>query len=230
MKKKVAIFDVDGTVFRSSLLIELVKALIEKGIFPRNAEKEFEREERRWQNREGDYETYIRAIIEVFMNHIKGVPYGAFADVSEVVVKKNGKRLYRYTRDLVLSLKKRGYFLLAISQSPKGILDKFCKSLGFDKVYGRIYELGPNDEFTGVVVDEHLIANKSNIVKRAIEKENLTLTGSIGVGDTEGDIPVLEMVEKAICFNPNAKLLKIAKINKWNVIVERKDVIYTIAP
>ena len=125
-------------------------------------------------------------------------------------------------------MKSKGYFLLAISQSPKTILEGFCKNLGFDKVYGRIYELGPEDRFTGEIIDLHLIINKANIVHRAVEKENLTLKGSIGVGDTEVDVPFLELVETPICFNPNAALYKHAKRTGWKVVVERKDVIYEI--
>ena len=37
------------------------------------------------------------------------------------------------------------------------LLDEFCNELGFDKVYGRFYELGPEDRFTGEIVDSHLI-------------------------------------------------------------------------
>jgi phosphoserine phosphatase len=125
-------------------------------------------------------------------------------------------------------LKKDGYFLVAISQSPKGILDSFCNKMGFNKIYGRFYEIGPSDRFTGETADIHLIANKANIVKRAVLKEKLTLKDSFGVGDTEGDIPMLEMVDNPICFNPNASLFRIAKINKWKVVVERKDVIYEL--
>ena len=77
-------------------------------------------------------------------------------------------------------------------------------------------------------MDLHLIENKANIVKRAAEKENLTLKDSWGIGDTEGDIPMLEMVEHPVCFNPNMKLYRHAKINGWKIVVERKDVIYDI--
>ena len=77
-------------------------------------------------------------------------------------------------------------------------------------------------------MDLHLIANKANIVRRVVAKEKLSLKGSIGVGDTEGDVPMLELVETAICFNPNAKLYRFAKLNKWKVVVERKDVVYEI--
>jgi phosphoserine phosphatase len=78
------------------------------------------------------------------------------------------------------------------------------------------------------MADEHLILNKAAILKRAVEKENLTLAHSIGVGDTETDVPFLEMVARPICFNPNMKLYKYAKRMKWDVIVERKDVVYEL--
>ncbi len=90
------------------------------------------------------------------------------------------------------------------------------------------YELGPTDKFNGKIADEHLIRNKANILRRAVAKENLTLKGSIGVGDTEGDIPVFELVETPICFNPNMTLYRHAKRNKWKIVVERKDVIYEL--
>ncbi|MCK5096036.1 MAG: HAD-IB family hydrolase [Candidatus Pacebacteria bacterium] len=228
MKKKVAIFDIDGTIFRSSLLIELVELLIQREIFPPSARKVYQKTHRSWLARTGSYEEYINDVISVFETHLKGVSYEDFITAAKDVVEEKKDHVYLYTRDMVKKLKKDGYFLLAISQSPKGILDEFCKELGFDKVYGRFYELGPTDLFTGETVDMHLIGNKANIVKRAVEKENLTLEGSVGVGDTEGDIPLLEMVDDPICFNPNSSLYKIAKINNWKVVIERKDVIYKI--
>jgi len=227
-RRRVAIFDVDGTIFRSSLLIQVVNRLIEKEVFPPSTRRVYEREYERWLNREGDYDEYINAVVKGFVKHLKGVHYSALADAAEEVVDEQSKRVYRYTRDLLKDLKKRGYFLLAVSHSPKTVLDKFCPRLGFDKTYGMLYELGPQECFTGNIIEEHLILNKASIVRRAVEKENLTLQHSIGVGDTETDIPFLEMVAKPICFNPNSKLYRYAKRMKWNVVVERKDVVYEL--
>ncbi len=224
--KKVAIFDIDGTIFRSSLLIELVNVLIEKGLFEESARKEYEREYKKWLARDGDYESYINAVVQSFLKNIKGVYYGDFFKASEVVVERYSNHTYRYTRDLIKKLKKEGYFLLAVSHSPKTTVDIFSDALGFDKSYGTLLELGPSECFTGKRMDEPLIMNKANIVKRAVEKEKLTLKGSIGVGDTESDIPLLDSVENPICFNPNMKLYKHAKRNGWKVVVERKDVVY----
>lgn len=227
--KPVAIFDVDGTIFRSSLIVELVEALIDRELLPATSRKKYERERQMWVERKGEYEHYIDAVVQTFMHDIKGVSYADFAETSERVVERHKHRVYRHTRDLIKGLRKDGYYLLAISQSPKTILEQFCKQLGFHKVYGRIYELGPESQFTGRMIDEHLIANKANIVRRAVEKEKLTLEGSVGVGDTEGDIPFLELVERPIAFNPNQKLYRHAKRMGWEIVVERKDVIYEMS-
>lgn len=226
--RKVAIFDIDGTIFRSSLLIELVNMLIERGVFPENARAEYEKEHREWLDRKGDYQNYIEAVVGVFLKHLKGVYYGDFMDAADSVIEEHKYHTYRYTRDLIAELKSGGYYLLAISHSPKSILEKFCKYLGFDKVYGKLYETGATGCFTGAILEEHLIANKANVVRRAVEKEGLTLKGSVGVGDTESDIPFLEMTDRAICFNPNSKLYRYAKLNGWEVVVERKDVVYKL--
>jgi HAD superfamily hydrolase (TIGR01490 family) len=226
-RRKVAIFDIDGTIFRSSLLIELVEGLIEAGHFPKRALSEYRMLKEKWLDRRGDYENYIDAVVTTYLKYLKGLYYGDLADVAKNVVEKHQGRVYRFTRDLIKELTEENYYLLAISQSPKTILDLFCKKMGFHKVYGRVYELGPEDRFTGAIVDVHLIANKANIVRRAVEKEHLTLRGSVGVGDTEGDIAFLELVSKPICFNPNKKLYRWGRRNEAKIVVERKDVIYT---
>lgn len=225
-QRKVAMFDVDGTIFRSSLLIELVEELVHEKIFPENARELYIKQRQKWLDREGDYGAYIEAMVAAFQKHLKGVHYGDVADAAERVVSMRWKQVYCYTRDLLTELREEGYFLLAISHSPKTMLDKFCPRLGFDKVYGTIYEIGPEGRFTGGIIDQHLIANKANVVRRAVEKENLTLKRSIGVGDTESDIPFLELVARPICFNPNAKLYRHARRLGWKVVVERKDVVY----
>jgi HAD superfamily phosphoserine phosphatase-like hydrolase len=162
------------------------------------------------------------------VKHAKGHPYGEIADVAGEIIESKRDRVYRYTRDLLEELKKKGYYLLAISHSPKFIVDGFAYEHGFDKSYGTFFETGASNRFTGEVEDEHFIMNKSAVLKRALEKENLTVNGSVGVGDTESDISMLTMVEEPIAFNPNRLLYRHAKKHGWKIVVERKDVIYEI--
>lgn len=226
--RRVAVFDIDGTIFRSSLLIELVEALIHKGIFPQSATAHYQHAYADWLNRQDSYDKYITGVVAALEHSIRGVSYDDFSRVAEHVANTHAERVYRYTRDLVKQLRRKAYFLLAISGSPKIILQPFCNRLGFHKTYGRIFDIDHGGCFTGNSVYEELMRDKAALFRRAIEKERLTLSGSVGVGDTEYDIPFLEMVETPICFNPNRKLYDYAKQRGWNIVVERKDVIYEL--
>ncbi len=230
-KKKnrpLAIFDIDGTIFRSSLLIELTEAFIQEGVFDGSAREVYAGEYKRWLDRKGSYEEYIEAVVKAFALHLKGVTAGQFMAVAAQVMAFHKNRVYRYTRDLVAQLKKKGYTLLAISKSPKAILDLFCSELGFDKVYGVLYELDGNGSYTGNILYPDIILDKEKVLRRAVEKHGLSLKGSIGVGDTESDIAFLKHVSRPICFNPNKKLYAYAKRAKWKVVVERKDAVYEL--
>jgi len=223
--KKVAVFDIDGTIFRSSLLIELVDTLITEGVFAQKVAKNYEGEYTKWLDRKGSYEDYIMGVVRAYRHYIRGVPLKDILTVSEKVMHFHKNRVYRHTRDLIKKLKNTHY-LIAISHSPFSVVSPFCKELGFQKVYAQFYEVDSRERFTGRVVEEEFIRNKRHVLLRAIESEGLTLTGSIGVGDSDSDVPFLKMVERPIAFNPNQILYQVAKRFKWEIVVERKDVIY----
>ena len=227
-KQKVAVFDIDGTVFRWSLFLDLVEKFIERGIFPEEAREAYYQEYVQWLDRKGEYKIYLNKVVAIFEKYLKGVKFEDAVSVAEEIVAEKKSRVYRYTRDLIKKLKKQGYFLLAISHSPWFIAHTFGEEAGFDKVYGFFYETGPSERFTGKVEDKEIITNKAAVLRRAVRKENLTLEGSVGVGDTESDIPMLELVDTAIAFNPNHALYEHAKRRGWHIVVERKDVIYEI--
>lgn len=227
-EKRLAIFDVDGTIFRSSLLIRLTEELIDAGVFPASVAEHYQKAREAWLNRVGTYEKYIRGVILAFEGNISGVKYSDLRKIAHRVVAREKGRTYRFTRELVKSLKKKGYFVLAISHSPKLVVENFCKTLGFNNVYGTMSEVNKAGKFTGKGLFSDLIFEKDKILKRVLAKGGLTLKGSVGAGDTESDIPFLKMVERPIAFNPNEKLYKYAKRAGWEIIVERKDVIYKI--
>lgn len=227
--KKFAVFDIDGTIFRSSLLIELVEELMRAGIFPKRARAVYDRAELRWLDRKDGYDKYILAVIRAFDRHLRGIHERDFLRAVRRVIHVHRHRVYRYTRDLVRDLRRKGYFLLAISHSPKYIAGPFGRQMGFHKVYGMLFELDDRTKrFTGNRLHTNIMLDKAAVLRRAMEKEGLTLRGSIGVGDTESDIRFLRLVERPICFNPNRLLYRAAKRNDWKVVVERKDMVYSL--
>ncbi len=232
--RRVAVFDIDGTVFRSSLTLELMEALVAAGVFPQSAKRHYADAWRRWQARHGStksgfsYYEYIEKLVRAYVRHIRGKKQEDVWRVAQQVIAFHQLRVYRFTRDLVKKLKRQGYYRLAISHSPRDVVAPFAEAWGFDKVYATVFEFDGRERFTGRVLYSGLIMDKAKIVKRAIVREELTLKGSVGVGDTESDIPFLKMVERPITFNPSGKLHRYAKRHGWEIVVERKDVIYRL--
>src|SRR5580658_5016079 len=102
---KLAVFDIDGTIFRSSLVIELSHSLIEAGIFPKTAQKEIQKEYLAWLNRKGSYEAYINQVVKIYIKHIGGKNFKKVDGVAKKVIAYQKDRVYRFTRDLIKKLK-----------------------------------------------------------------------------------------------------------------------------
>ncbi len=225
---KLAVFDIDGTIFRSSLLIELSHALVDAGIFPKAAQKEIAKEYLAWVNRKGSYEAYINKVVKIYVKHISGKEFKKVDSVAKKVIAFQKDRVYRFTRDLIKKLKAQNYFLAAISGSPSYIVSAYAKAIGFNVCFGTELEV-INGKFTGKVTSLDSAFNKAKIIKSLTKKyPSIKLGNSIAVGDTETDIAMLSLVGRPIAFNPNLHLAKIAQNHKWSIIAERKDVIYNL--
>ena len=88
-------FDIDGTIFRSSLLIELVERLIAERVFPPETRDAYEDVWQRWLDRQGPYEDYIMKVVELFQSQIKGKPYEEVANIAGEVIEEQRFHTYR---------------------------------------------------------------------------------------------------------------------------------------
>jgi HAD superfamily hydrolase (TIGR01490 family) len=228
-KRRIAIFDIDGTIFRSSLMIELINRLISEGIFPQKVRKELEADYIAWSDRKGSYASYIKKVTQLHIKYIKGCKESEVKKVARMVIKWEKDRVYTFTRDLIKKLKEEGYYLMAISGSPDYIVSMFAAYMDFDASVGRTYEV-VDGVFTGEAIQRELWADKASILKKFTDETPIKfdLKRSVAVGDTESDIPILELVGRPIAFNPNRELMLHAQKKDWEIVVERKDVVYTL--
>ena len=132
-KRKLAVFDVDGTIFRSSLTRSLFSALVKEGIFPARAAREVAPSFDAWLNRRGTYDVYIAKLVEVYCRYIKGVRQEDVRRISRNVVAAEKMQVYRFTRDLIVQLKRKNYFIVAISGSPFEIVRWYNRFLRFSR-------------------------------------------------------------------------------------------------
>lgn len=221
--KPIAIFDIDGTIFRSSLTIELFRKLVLRGVLPKKFLNQIRRSESKWLNRQGHYDDYIWDVVRAYKTGVVGKSRNQVVAASRQVIRGQKLRTYRFTRDLLAKIREK-YVTIAISGSPLEVVNEYNKFLKFDKIYGTEFGVDERGRYTGKVLHEPQQYKKELII-RYVEKHRLNLKNSIGVGDTESDIGFLELMDRPIAFNPNSKLAAYAKKKDWNVVIERKDFI-----
>lgn len=227
-KQKIAVFDIDGTIFRKNLAFELIDELVWLKIFPKEARKKLGMYYAVWLEHEGTYEIYRKALVDLYAEYIVGCSVEDVQKASQIVVPFHKKRTYIFAERLIKKFRQENYNIIAISGSPIEIVEEYNNNyLKFDKVFGSVYETDENGIYTGKALFEPP-KNKGQVVKQYVFENGFTLKGSYGVGDTESDTGFLEIVENPIAFNPNQNLKKIAEARGWRIVVEKKDVIYEI--
>lgn len=222
-----AVFDVDGTLFRRGLLPALTRRLVNEGVFGERVREELSRDYYAWVERRGSYDTYDRLVVDLFLKELKGVTVADLQGCARAEVEAHGRRLHMYTRDMALRLKRTGSQLIAISGSPQEILDLFLNPLGFDRSWGTVLAQDAEGCYTGEVL-HYPFRNKRQVLEDFLNDADVGLENSVGVGDTLSDVGFLEMVRTPIAFNPNRSLFKVAHQRGWPIVVERKDVIYNL--
>ncbi|HRY82395.1 MAG TPA: HAD family phosphatase [Candidatus Moranbacteria bacterium] len=227
MKNKIAVFDIDGTIFRKNLAFELINELVWMKIFKREVRSELVHLYTKWLDHHGTYEEYRRALVKLYAENITGCSKDQIMEASRIVVPFFKDRTYIFANKLIAELQKKKYHIIAVSGSPAEIVEEYNKYLKFDAVFGSIYETDNSGIYTGKEVFVPTV-HKGHVVKQYAVENNLTLKDSYGVGDTESDEKFLEIVENPIAFNPNLNLKKIAEEKGWRIVVEKKDVIYEI--
>jgi HAD superfamily hydrolase (TIGR01490 family) len=227
-KTKIAIFDIDGTIFRKNLHFELIDELAWMKFFPKSARNQLVKLYTKWLDHTGTYEQYRQAIVKLYAENIKGCRKEDVLKACKVVIPFYEHRTYVFAEKLIEKFRKENYNIIAISGSPSEIVEEYnCRHLKFDKVFGSVYEIDKDGKYTGEAIFEppH---DKGQVVRQYVSENDLTLEDSYGIGDTESDGSFLDIVEHPIAFNPNQNLKEIAEKKGWKIIVEKKDVIYEI--
>ncbi len=226
--KKIAVFDLDGTVYTHTLTFDVAEELLKSDLFV-NERKAIEEAKNIAQERNSteSYWTYNKKVLEVFEKITPLVTPVQMQGAIDSLLLHKGKFCYAYTTSLIAKLKNEGRLMIAISGSIKNIVEPFALALGFDVVVSSELEV-IDGVFTGKRASQ-TNKNKDALLREVVERYEATLEDSIGVGDTHRDISMLSVVQNPIAFNPNAALYDEALKNGWKVVIERKNMVYELA-
>jgi HAD superfamily hydrolase (TIGR01490 family) len=230
-KERLAIFDVDGTLFDGNLGIEFLKALIEKGIISKKISKDIFSWYGRYKNDEVDKSIAVDEIYRLFAKAMEGKKEPAVKMVAEETWNKVSDKLYPFVGFLVESLRMQGLRIVLLSGSPIEMVAILGRELKIGKrevIAGKLKV--KNGIYTGKIVSYPGSSEaKIQAIKKYLRNMNLDIDfrHSIGMGNNERDLEILNQVGMHFAFEPNSVLRARAKTAKFS-IVNRNNVISNV--
>lgn len=230
MNQPFAVFDLDGTLIRWQLYHALGDELVRQGIIDPTDFAVVKQARMNWKKRShsDSFKAYELALIKVIDGAMSGLKVNQLELAFNKVINEYKDQVYTYTRELIEELKANNYRLFAISASHADMVKMIAEHYGFDDFSGTEYAV-KDGTYTGEK-DVIKLNRKTDKLRELAKKYQCTYEASIAVGDSEGDIPMLEIVELPIAFNPTQALFDHAKQHNWAVVVERKNVVYELEP
>nr|WP_307775648.1 HAD family hydrolase [uncultured Cetobacterium sp.] len=231
---KAAFFDIDGTIYRNSLLTEHFKKLIKYELLDiREYELKVKDAFKEWDERVGDYDKYLEEITTTYVEAIKGLSLKYNDFISDQVLELKGNRVYKFTRDMIKWHKEQGHKVIFISGSPDFLVSRMAEKWGADDFCGSIYHY-EDGKLSGDISPMWDSKNKMIAINNFCEKYDIDLSESYAYGDTNGDYSMLSLVGHPRAINPSRELLEKIKTDKKlkekaEIYVERKDVIYRVS-
>ncbi|MFP4363667.1 MAG: HAD family hydrolase [Spirochaetia bacterium] len=231
-----AFFDIDGTLYRDSLMIEHFKKLLkyevlDQALWHSSLKYTYEN----WKKRRGNYDDYMAELVDIYVQALKGMDREKMEFVINQVIDLKGDTVYMYTRERIAWHKSQGHLVIFVSGSPDYLVHKMSGKYQITDCIGSKYLMDKNDKFTGDVEKMWDAESKQKALDRFQKKYDIDLSASYAYGDTNGDLSMFQMTGNPIAFNPARELLGAIQgdpklKNRVKVVVERKDVIYCLSP
>jgi len=234
MNNIAAFFDIDGTLYRNSLMIEHFKKLLKYEVFdPIIWHSDVKQKFNEWENREGDFDIYMEELANVYIDSLKGLNKQEYDFIAKQVINLCGDKVYSYTRDQIDYHQEKGHLILFISGSPDYLVEKMAEKYDATDFIATKYLTDDDNSFNGKVIPMWDHKNKTKAIEELKEKYQIDLDHSYAYGDTNGDISMLQIVGNPVAINPSFELINSIKnddnlYEKIKIIVERKNVIYKL--
>ncbi|QOR64991.1 HAD-IB family hydrolase [Cytobacillus suaedae] len=235
-KNTAAFFDIDGTFYRDSLLIEHFKRLIKHEIIsPSVWHEKVKHTFQDWDKRQGNYDSYLLDVSKTYVEHLTDVSKEDIEFIAKQVIRLKADRVYKYTRQQIKWHLDNDHKVIFISGSPDFLVSKMAEKYLATDYCGSTYHINDEGFFTGQVQPMWDSVNKEKTIKAMVDKHNIDLTQSYAYGDTNGDLTMFKCVGNPVAINPAKELLTAITEQddlreKTRIVIERKDVIYQINP
>jgi HAD superfamily phosphoserine phosphatase-like hydrolase len=221
MKKKIAVFDFDGTLAHGYISMKFLDYLYERKLYLKKSYEDQMKALDGYKNKKISYDKWCELWAIYWAEGLN--------KQKEIEVKKQAigffknfkKNIYPASFEIINLLKKSKYKTICLSIGAYEVINLGAKELGMHETYSTKCEV-QNGIYTGKLsTDLHLPGGKERLLKELLKKYDKRK--SLGFGDSHSDIGFINLLNLKIALNPNEKLKEYAENNKWLVFNLDKD-------
>ncbi len=214
-KRKIALFDIDKTMFDGYILFPLVAHLAENGAMSQDAALKIDNLYKDHKEKRIDYETFARLVLIEWALGLKDVSTQLVTEHTNNLVDDHIAQFFPFVSQVFASLWPTHDIYLTTGE-PQFVAQAVQNTFSADGYLSTEFEVD-GDVFTGNV--QRFLASKSDKLAAISGLESThTLSESFAFGDSEADIEMLESVEHAFPTNPSSKLREVATIKGWEIV------------
>ena len=217
MPRTAAFFDLDRTLIRKSSTLALAPAFRRHGIITRRGLARAALLQILFVARGADDATVRRSIAEGFaalrgfrVADMQALVDGALERVLQPLV-------YVEAEAAADTHRARGELLYVVSAGLEEVAAALARALGVDGALGSVCE-SVDGVYTGRVVRALHGEGKAEAVAELAAAKELELAGCTAYSDSASDMPLLELVGRAVAVNPDRALRRLAAARGWEVL------------
>ena len=213
-----AFFDVDNTLMRGASIYHFARGLAARRMFgPRDLIRLF-LSQLAFRLRGTENADHIDAAREAALAFVAGHRVDDIVRLGEEIYDDTmADRIWQGTRELTQQHLEAGQRVWLVTATPVELAAILARRLGLTGALGTVAETA-DGVYTGRLVGGLLHGQaKAAAIMALAEREGLDLSRSSAYSDSANDLPMLEMVGHPSVVNPDACLLREARLRNWPV-------------
>lgn len=216
-----ATFDLDGTVFKMTVLEVYTNWLCEQGIFdPLPAEIKEAKQNWKHDNTEQNYTYHLGMLVRFFIEQVPGKSVSQLREAAFIVANQQRHRRWNITTGIINTLRQT-HNIISVSLMPEWLMEPFANDLGFVALVGSTY-----------VARDGLYTDEAHSIDKATEYTGLrngdTSKLDIHMGDTVGDDSLFGLADRPVLFNPSWTLYAQNQGSGRTIMTSHKDVVTVV--
>ncbi len=220
--QKIAVFDIDGTLFNLHLGVEFLKTMSSLDAIHGISQHTFNKQYNEWLHTSEKTAYYDETFDAYFDTNLKGVAREDFDRAGQQVADQAFLSAYPEVMSELHAHQQDGRFIVLISKSPEQAVAKIAQSIHANAYWGWQFHFDASERYVNQCTYPNGESDKAQIIKHFVLQYDLSLDDSYAYGDSNGDISMLQLVSNPTVVNPEPKLLVEAQQGGWRVVFTKK--------